>query len=110
MLQLFSRDRKERVQLSHLAQKIAEVLNIDHILIDINIEEDMAIPGHVDLHDDDDPIEISIKEDLPYMEKVVTIAHEMIHVWQHNNGFSLSEDVAYTFETDLAKMVLNNEA
>jgi hypothetical protein len=76
--------------------------------MDISIDVchiDSGWHGYCDV-DGDNPsnADVNINEDLSYDDKVVALAHELIHVCQFANQIPLEEDDAYAYENILANM------
>ena len=109
MIQIFAACAQDRQKLGQLAINISSILQIEHmdVLIDIT-QVDNGWHGFCDVDTiDPNSADVSINQDLCYDDKVVALAHELIHVCQFANEMLLDEDVAYENESIIAEMAVN---
>tara|TARA_B110000908_G_scaffold85182_1_gene101795 strand:+ start:4121 stop:4456 length:336 start_codon:yes stop_codon:yes gene_type:complete len=109
MIQIFATNSQDRQSLGQMAINISNILQIEHmdVLIDVTSIES-GWHGYCDV-DSIDPnrADVFINETLSYDDKVIALAHELIHVCQFANQMSLDEDVAYENESIIAEMAVN---
>ena len=106
MITIFADDSKDRKGLGDIAIAISEILHIEDMDISIDVcHIDSGWHGYCDV-DGDYPsnADVNINEDLSFDDKVVALAHELIHVCQFANQIPLEEDDAYEYENILANM------
>jgi len=109
MIQIFGTKARDRQKLGQLAINITSILQIEHmdVLIDIT-HVDNGWHGYCDVDTIDlNKADVIINKDISYDEKVIALAHELIHVCQFANQMLLDEDVAYENESIIAEMALN---
>lgn len=73
---------------------------LDLDIIPLSFGSDEAMGWTLQLNNDE--YEIEINSNLDEKEYITTLMHELVHVWQHVNGYQC-EDEAYEMEKDLAE-------
>ena len=109
MIQIFATKSHDRKMLGKLAVNISNILQIQHMDVMIDVSHiDSGWHGYCDVDSiDPDRAYVFINEDLSYDDKVIALAHELIHVCQFANQLSLDEDVAYENESSLAEQAIS---
>lgn len=73
---------------------------LDLSIIPLELDSDDALGWTLQLSDDE--YEIEINQTLDQKEYITTLLHELVHVWQHTQGYQC-EDEAYQMESDLCE-------
>jgi len=71
---------------------------LDLSIIPLALGSDDALGWTLQLNTDE--YEIEINQTLSRKEYITTLLHELVHVWQHTQGYQC-EDEAYQMETEL---------